>query len=104
LPKGAVYVVELRCCSDILITLNWFLIERFFMYDTVNRNLVGGGFMSTEQKKKLLWGNKKCAAPEEVLVPSLFFLCWLVLSKYLLNTLNHFTAWLPVGYCYVWRS
>jgi hypothetical protein len=74
------------------------------MYDTVNRNLVGGGFMSTEQKKKLLWGNKKCAAPEEVLAPSLFFLCWLVLSKYLLNILNLFTAWLPVGYCYVWRS
>ncbi|KAJ6870363.1 hypothetical protein NC652_036100 [Populus alba x Populus x berolinensis] len=33
--------------------------------NTVNRNLVGGGFMSTEQKKKLLWGNKKSAAPEE---------------------------------------
>ncbi|KAL9373586.1 hypothetical protein Peur_033206 [Populus x canadensis] len=33
--------------------------------ELVNRNLVGGGFMSTEQKKKLLWGNKKCAAPEE---------------------------------------
>ncbi|CAN0890587.1 hypothetical protein LINGRAHAP2_LOCUS16521 [Linum grandiflorum] len=26
---------------------------------TVNKNLVGGSFMSTEQKKKLLWGSKK---------------------------------------------
>ncbi|CAK7340247.1 unnamed protein product [Dovyalis caffra] len=33
--------------------------------ELVNKNLVGGGFMSTEQKKKLLWGSKKSAAPEE---------------------------------------
>ncbi|XP_024460146.2 uncharacterized protein LOC7496082 isoform X1 [Populus trichocarpa] len=33
--------------------------------ELVNKNLVGVGFMSTEQKKKLLWGSKKSAAPEE---------------------------------------
>ncbi|XP_077241575.1 pre-mRNA-splicing factor isoform X2 [Tasmannia lanceolata] len=33
--------------------------------ELVNRNIVGGGFMSTDQKKKLLWGNKKNAAVEE---------------------------------------
>ncbi|KAJ9184998.1 hypothetical protein P3X46_004679 [Hevea brasiliensis] len=33
--------------------------------ELVNRNLVGVGFMSTEQKKKLLWGNKKSTASEE---------------------------------------
>ncbi|KAK4784632.1 hypothetical protein SAY86_019000 [Trapa natans] len=34
--------------------------------ELVNRNLAGGtGFLSTEQKKKLLWGNKKNATPEE---------------------------------------
>ncbi|KAL0453221.1 UNVERIFIED_CONTAM: hypothetical protein Slati_1300200 [Sesamum latifolium] len=31
----------------------------------VNRNLVGTGYMSTDQKKKLLWGNKKKTAVEE---------------------------------------
>ncbi|XP_026415978.1 eukaryotic translation initiation factor 4B-like isoform X1 [Papaver somniferum] len=34
--------------------------------EMVNKNLVGGGYMSTDQKKKLLWGNKKNAATEEV--------------------------------------
>jgi hypothetical protein len=72
------------------------------MHDTVNKNLVGVGFMSTEQKKKLLWGSKKSATPEEV--SPLFCLCWLLLSTYLLNTLTLFTDWSPVGYCYVWRS
>ncbi|KAL0383441.1 UNVERIFIED_CONTAM: hypothetical protein Scaly_0631400 [Sesamum calycinum] len=33
--------------------------------NTVNRNLVGTGYMSTDQKKKLLWGNKKSTAVEE---------------------------------------
>lgn len=33
--------------------------------ELVNKNLVGVGFMSTEQKKKLLWGNKKSMTPEE---------------------------------------
>ncbi|XP_038985341.1 arginine/serine-rich coiled-coil protein 2 [Phoenix dactylifera] len=31
----------------------------------VNKNLVGVGYMSTDQKKKLLWGNKKNSAAEE---------------------------------------
>ncbi|XP_044478719.1 cylicin-1-like isoform X2 [Mangifera indica] len=31
----------------------------------VNRNLVGGGYLSTDQKKKLLWGNKKSTTAEE---------------------------------------
>ncbi|KAI3984226.1 hypothetical protein MKX01_011180 [Papaver californicum] len=34
--------------------------------EMVNKNLVGGGYMSTDQKKKLLWGNKKNTATEEV--------------------------------------
>lgn len=34
--------------------------------NTVNKNLVGTGYMSTDQKKKLLWGNKKNTATEEV--------------------------------------
>lgn len=33
--------------------------------EQVNKNLVGVGFMTADQKKKLLWGNKKAAAPEE---------------------------------------
>ncbi|PIN21504.1 hypothetical protein CDL12_05808 [Handroanthus impetiginosus] len=33
--------------------------------ELVNRNLVGTGYMSTDQKKKLLWGNKKNSATEE---------------------------------------
>ncbi|ERN00787.1 arginine/serine-rich coiled-coil protein 2 isoform X2 [Amborella trichopoda] len=31
----------------------------------VNRNLVGGSYLSTDEKKKLLWGNKKTSAAEE---------------------------------------
>ncbi|XP_031266278.1 arginine/serine-rich coiled-coil protein 2 isoform X2 [Pistacia vera] len=33
--------------------------------ELVNKNLVGGGYMSTDQKKKLLWGNKKSTTTEE---------------------------------------
>ncbi|KAL6988027.1 hypothetical protein U1Q18_013773 [Sarracenia purpurea var. burkii] len=33
--------------------------------ELVNRNLVGTGYMSTDQKKKLLWGNKKNTTTEE---------------------------------------
>ncbi|CAN6443340.1 unnamed protein product [Victoria cruziana] len=33
--------------------------------ELVNKNLVGVGYMSTEQKKKLLWGNKKNSTVEE---------------------------------------
>ncbi|KAK1291849.1 hypothetical protein QJS10_CPB17g01672 [Acorus calamus] len=33
--------------------------------ELVNRNLVGTGYMSTDQKKKLLWGSKKNTAAEE---------------------------------------
>lgn len=33
--------------------------------ELVNRNLVGTGILSADQKKKLLWGNKKTAATEE---------------------------------------
>ncbi|KAG0469249.1 hypothetical protein HPP92_018577 [Vanilla planifolia] len=32
--------------------------------ELVNRNLVGGAYMSTDQKKKLLWGNKKNSSEE----------------------------------------
>ena len=40
----------------------------FFLWGstTVNRNLVGTGYMSTDQKKKLLWGSKKKTVAEEV--------------------------------------
>ncbi|THF94964.1 hypothetical protein TEA_024784 [Camellia sinensis var. sinensis] len=33
--------------------------------EKVNRNLIGTGYMSTDQKKKLLWGNKKSTTAEE---------------------------------------
>ncbi|KAL8041279.1 hypothetical protein ABFX02_10G155300 [Erythranthe guttata] len=33
--------------------------------ELVNKNLVGTGYMSTDQKKKLLWGSKKSTATEE---------------------------------------
>ncbi|KAI3750326.1 hypothetical protein L2E82_20960 [Cichorium intybus] len=33
--------------------------------ELVNRNLIGTGVMSTDQKKKLLWGSKKSTATEE---------------------------------------
>ncbi|KAI7997320.1 hypothetical protein LOK49_LG10G02652 [Camellia lanceoleosa] len=33
--------------------------------ELVNKNLIGTGYMSTDQKKKLLWGNKKNTAAEE---------------------------------------
>ncbi|KAF9597921.1 hypothetical protein IFM89_022623 [Coptis chinensis] len=38
--------------------------------ELVNKNLVGGGYMSTDQKKKLLWGSKKSAVAEEVFFPA----------------------------------
>ncbi|KAF8398219.1 hypothetical protein HHK36_017145 [Tetracentron sinense] len=51
--------------------------------ELVNRNLIGGGYMSTDQKKKLLWGNKKNTTAEEVLFKTYFFFifnnsghCW----------------------------
>uniref|UniRef100_A0A5B6Z8K2 Putative arginine/serine-rich coiled-coil protein 2 isoform X2 n=1 Tax=Davidia involucrata TaxID=16924 RepID=A0A5B6Z8K2_DAVIN len=33
--------------------------------ELVNRNLIGTGYLSTDQKKKLLWGNKKNTIAEE---------------------------------------
>ncbi|KAL9260281.1 hypothetical protein AKJ16_DCAP04832 [Drosera capensis] len=33
--------------------------------ELVNKNLIGTGIMTAEQKKKLLWGNKKANTPEE---------------------------------------
>ncbi|KAL2534955.1 hypothetical protein Adt_08306 [Abeliophyllum distichum] len=33
--------------------------------ELVNKNLVGTGYMSTDQKKKLLWGSKKNTTTEE---------------------------------------
>ncbi|XP_047313760.1 pre-mRNA-splicing factor spp2-like isoform X1 [Impatiens glandulifera] len=33
--------------------------------ESVNRNLIGTGFMTADQKKKLLWGNKKNTVSEE---------------------------------------
>ncbi|XP_028057163.1 uncharacterized protein LOC114261121 [Camellia sinensis] len=37
----------------------------FCLSPVVNRNLIGTGYMSTDQKKKLLWGNKKSTTAEE---------------------------------------
>ncbi|GMP97818.1 hypothetical protein CsSME_00045925 [Camellia sinensis var. sinensis] len=31
-------------------------------------NLIGTGYMSTDQKKKLLWGNKKSTTAEELVL------------------------------------
>ncbi|KAF2588472.1 hypothetical protein F2Q70_00041002 [Brassica cretica] len=33
--------------------------------ELVNKNLVGTGYLTTDQKKKLLWGKKKSTATEE---------------------------------------
>jgi hypothetical protein len=33
--------------------------------ELVNKNLVGTGYLTTDQKKKLLWGKKKSTASEE---------------------------------------
>lgn len=44
---------------------------RLNFFIAVNRNLVGGSsYLSTDQKKKLLWGNKKNTSTEEVNCPS----------------------------------
>lgn len=53
--------------------LSRFLTEHLTSYVvTVNKNLVGVGYMSADQKKKLLWGNKKGAGTEEVYVSLLY--------------------------------
>jgi len=38
----------------------------------VNQNLVGTGFMTADQKKKLLWGSKKNSNAEEVPLKIMF--------------------------------
>lgn len=50
----------------------------------VNQNLVGTGYMSADQKKKLLWGSKKAAATEDVCINVLysFFCCCISLLFY----------------------
>lgn len=51
----------------------------------VNQNLVGTGYMSADQKKKLLWGSKKAAATEEVLL--MYSLSSVVVSPYCFTAL-----------------
>lgn len=52
-----------------------------FWCDTVNKNLVGvGSCMTTDQKKKLLWGSKKSTPAEEVFV--MIFYHFLYLTHY----------------------
>ncbi|KAG8646429.1 hypothetical protein MANES_09G004100v8 [Manihot esculenta] len=51
--------------SEVANDLNAAKVAAMKAAELVNRNLVGVGFMSTEQKKKLLWGNKKSADSEE---------------------------------------
>lgn len=46
---------------------------------TVNRNLVGAGCLTTDQKKKLLWGGKKSTPTEEVFYVFLFLAVFLPL-------------------------
>lgn len=48
------------------------------LHSTVNRNLVGvgpAGCMTADQKKKLLWGNKKNTTAEEVPPMVYYFQC-----------------------------
>lgn len=46
---------------------NYFDFILCFDENAVNKNLVGTGYMSTDQKKKLLWGSKKNTTTVEVL-------------------------------------
>jgi len=46
---------------------------------TVNRNLVGAGCLTTDQKKKLLWGGKRSTPTEEVFYIFLFLAAFLPL-------------------------
>lgn len=64
----------------IMIILKLFSLGSFLAY-AVNKNLVGVGYMSTDQKKKLLWGNKKSSPVEEVCL-------WIILVISIL--LDHF--------------
>ena len=51
--------------SEVANDLNAAKVAAMKAAELVNKNLVGVGYMSTDQKKKLLWGNKKSAAAEE---------------------------------------
>ncbi|KAM6571690.1 hypothetical protein CsatA_015770 [Cannabis sativa] len=54
--------------SDITSDINAAKVAAMKAAELVNKNLVGGvgtGFMTTDQKKKLLWGNKKATKAEE---------------------------------------
>lgn len=51
------------------------------IFTAVNQNLTSTGFMTADQKKKLLWGKKKTTVTEEVLVKFLFYLLILLMTK-----------------------
>lgn len=40
------------------------VVDRLLTVDAVNKNLGVAGFMSADQKKRLLWGSKKLAAEQ----------------------------------------
>ncbi|XP_065856787.1 uncharacterized protein [Euphorbia lathyris] len=58
---GKVHVNNSEAAND----LNAAKVAAMKAAELVNKNLTGVGFMSTEQKKKLLWGNKKSTASQE---------------------------------------
>ncbi|XP_043719770.1 arginine/serine-rich coiled-coil protein 2 isoform X2 [Telopea speciosissima] len=51
--------------AEATIDLNAAKVAAMKAAELVNRNLIGSGYMSTDQKKKLLWGNKKNIASDE---------------------------------------
>lgn len=62
--RTAIIACHLVCCA--LYAASYV----YFADLAVNKNLVGGvgtGLMTADQKKKLLWGNKKATAAEEVI-------------------------------------
>ncbi|XP_052202381.1 uncharacterized protein LOC127808074 isoform X2 [Diospyros lotus] len=52
-------------CSEAVPDIDAAKVAAMKAAELVNRNLIGTGYMSTDQKKKLLWGKKKDAAAEE---------------------------------------
>ncbi|KAK4837175.1 hypothetical protein QYF36_003385 [Acer negundo] len=51
--------------SEVAKDLNAAKVAAMKAAELVNKNLVGTGYMSTDQKKKLLWGSKKSTTAEE---------------------------------------
>lgn len=69
-----------------MIILKLFSLGSFLTY-AVNKNLVGGSYMSTDQKKKLLWGKKKSTPVEEVCLQTIIVIS-ILLDCFLLFTIS----------------